>query len=60
MSDENKYKTITVSEELYQKLDRLRQRKVKLLGLKNLSWNEFLNTVEDSIRESVKDGTSTK
>lgn len=60
MGEENKpqqHRSLTVTEELYQKLDKIRQRRAKQLKVSNLSWNDFLTNAEETLRDVVNSET---
>lgn len=54
MSGDNKYRSITVMEELYEELDQFRQRRMKALGVSQLSWTQYLQMLKDTFREDEK------
>jgi predicted CopG family antitoxin len=52
--NDDKFRTVTMSSEVYEKLDKLRDRKRKVLGVADLSWNNFLTTVTPAVQESIE------
>ncbi len=54
MSEDTKYQTITIRGDLYDRLDKLRQRQAKTLGLPKLSWNDFLTKSEEVLKDQIR------
>jgi 2-iminoacetate synthase ThiH len=53
MSDD-KFKTVTMATEVFEKLDKLRERQRKAMGVQELSWNNFLSVATPAIQEAVE------
>lgn len=53
MSDD-KFKTVTMGTEVFEKLDKLRERQRKAMGVQELSWNNFLSVATPAIQEAIE------
>jgi hypothetical protein len=54
MPEKVDHRTLTISEELYEQLNRLRERRRKLLRHEELSWNNFLHEMSVAIDGWIK------